>query len=90
MDVDHDFYINKEELAKYDGHALSRKAIDRIFSQIPKKLKGCSYSENTMNYEDFINFMLVEEDKTSIRSLIYWFKVLDLDDNGIITPKELE
>jgi len=34
--------------------------------------------------------MLAEEDKSSIRSIKYWFKVIDLDDNGIITPKEME
>ena len=43
-----------------------------------------------MNFEDFIWFMLSEEDKTSLRSLHYWFKVLDLDDNGIIGPYEMQ
>jgi serine/threonine-protein phosphatase 2A regulatory subunit B'' len=43
-----------------------------------------------MNYEDFVWFMLSEEDKTTLRSLQYWFKVIDLDDNMIITPHEME
>lgn len=30
-------------------------------------------------------FALSEEDKTSDRSIEYWFKVLDLDNNDIIT-----
>jgi len=34
--------------------------------------------------------MLSEEDKTTKRSLEYWFKVIDLDDNGIITAYEME
>lgn len=29
--------------------------------------------------------MLSEEDKTNPRSIEYWFKVVDLDSNGIIT-----
>ena len=33
--------------------------------------------------------MLSEEDKTTIRSIKYWFKVIDLDDNEIITPHEM-
>ena len=37
-----------------------------------------------MSYEDFVWFMLCEEDKTSFRSLKYWFTVVDLDSNGII------
>lgn len=34
--------------------------------------------------------MLCEEDKTTKRSLEYWFKIIDLDSNGIITPHEME
>lgn len=43
-----------------------------------------------MSYEDFIWFMLSEEDKTTLRSIKYWFKLVDLDNNGIITGFELE
>jgi serine/threonine-protein phosphatase 2A regulatory subunit B'' len=34
--------------------------------------------------------MLCEEDKTHPRALEYWFKVIDLDNNDIITPYEME
>jgi len=40
LDQDHDFLITKDEFAKYEGHALSRKAVDRIFAQVPKKFSG--------------------------------------------------
>jgi serine/threonine-protein phosphatase 2A regulatory subunit B'' len=43
-----------------------------------------------MGYEDFVYFMLCEEDKTTSQALHYWFRVIDLDDNQIITPYELE
>jgi len=43
-----------------------------------------------MSYEDFVFFMLCEEDKTTDRSLTYWFRVIDLDDNQIITPHEMD
>ena len=46
--------------------------------------------KDKMNYEDFVWFMLSEEDKTTDRSIRYWFKVIDLDDNNIITPHEME
>ena len=32
-----------------------------------------------------VGFILCEEDKTTQQSIDYWFKVVDLDDNGIIT-----
>ena len=31
LDSDHDFLIDKEDFSRYEGHALSRKAVDRIF-----------------------------------------------------------
>jgi serine/threonine-protein phosphatase 2A regulatory subunit B'' len=31
LDTDHDFMIDKEDFSRYEGHALSRKAVDRIF-----------------------------------------------------------
>ena len=51
-----------------------------------------------MSYEDFIckfsflieGFILSEEDKTTLTSLEYWFKVVDLDCNGIITGFEMD
>lgn len=88
LDTDHDFFIDKDDFSRYEGHALSRKAVDRIFEQIPRKFK--STVKDKMNYEDFVWFMLSEEDKTTIRSIQYWFKVIDLDDNRIITPHEME
>jgi len=29
-------------------------------------------------------FVLAEEDKTTLPSIEYWFRVIDLDENGII------
>ena len=67
LDTDHDFFIDKEDFSRYEGHALSRKAVDRIFEQIPRKFK--SEQKEKMSYEDFVWFMLSEEDKTTLRSL---------------------
>jgi serine/threonine-protein phosphatase 2A regulatory subunit B'' len=40
LDEDHDFHINKEDFGKYSGHALSRKVVDKIFEQVPRKFKS--------------------------------------------------
>lgn len=88
IDTDHDFIIDKEDFSRYEGHTLSRKANDRIFEQVSRKFS--SPTGEKMAYEDFIWFMLCEEDKTSKRSLEYWFKIVDLDKNGIITAHEME
>eukprot|EP00658_Telonema_sp_P-2_P073323 TRINITY_DN6237_c0_g1_i8.p1 TRINITY_DN6237_c0_g1~~TRINITY_DN6237_c0_g1_i8.p1 ORF type:complete len:323 (+),score=73.98 TRINITY_DN6237_c0_g1_i8:98-1066(+) len=46
--------------------------------------------EVPMTYEDFVWFCLAEEDKASPRSIRYWFNILDLDGDGLISGFELE
>ena len=64
LDSDHDFFINKEEFSRfvllikfyeiyrYSGHALSKKTVDRIFDEIPRKFR--SKQPGKMSYEDFV------------------------------------
>ncbi|KAM7521728.1 hypothetical protein LguiA_011630 [Lonicera macranthoides] len=88
LDTDHDFLIDKENLIRYGNHALTYRIVDRIFSQVPRKFT-CKI-EGKMGYEDFVYFMLAEEDKSSEPSLEYWFKCIDLDGNGVITRNEMQ
>ncbi|XWS76229.1 hypothetical protein CRYUN_Cryun01aG0157500 [Craigia yunnanensis] len=89
LDTDHDFFIDRENLIRYGNHALTYRIVDRIFSQLAPR-KFTSEVEGKMGYEDFVYFMLSEEDKSSERSLEYWFKCIDLDGNGVLTPNELQ
>ena len=43
-----------------------------------------------MGFGDFVWFILCVEDKTTMQSIEYWFKIMDLDGNGIITGYELQ
>ncbi|KAK3028126.1 hypothetical protein RJ639_038987 [Escallonia herrerae] len=88
LDTDHDFLIDKENLIRYGNHALTYRIVDRIFSQVPRKF--ISKIEGKMGYEDFVYFMLAEEDKSSEPSLEYWFKCIDLDGNGVLTRNEMQ
>ncbi|KAH9325786.1 hypothetical protein KI387_005964 [Taxus chinensis] len=88
LDTDHDFLIDKENLLRYGNHALTYRIVDRIFSEVPRKFT--SKVKGKMGYEDFVYFMLSEEDKSSEPSLEYWFKCVDLDGNGVLTPNELQ
>ncbi|KAL6545468.1 hypothetical protein OROGR_009342 [Orobanche gracilis] len=88
LDTDHDFLIDKENLIRYGNNALTYRIVDRIFSQVPRKFT-CKI-EGKMGYEDFVYFILSEEDKSSEPSLEYWFKCIDLDGNGIITRNEMQ
>jgi Ca2+-binding EF-hand superfamily protein len=42
-----------------------------------------------MSYEDFVYFILSEEDKTNNISLDYWFKCIDLDCDGCLRANEM-
>jgi len=88
LDSDHDFLLDKDDLLKYDGHALSRRAIDRIFSEIPTKFT--SAVPGKMGYEDFIRFLLCDQDRQSDRSVEYWFQLFDLDSDGCIRDQEMK
>ncbi|CAH8390420.1 unnamed protein product [Eruca vesicaria subsp. sativa] len=88
LDTDHDLLIEKEDLMRYGNHALTLRIVDRIFSQVARKFS--SKVEGKMGYEDFVYFILAEEDKSSVPSLEYWFKCVDLDGNGILTQNEMQ
>ncbi|KAG6487925.1 serine/threonine protein phosphatase 2A regulatory subunit B''beta-like [Zingiber officinale] len=88
LDTDHDFLIDKENLIRYGNRALTYRIVERIFSQVPRKFK--SKVDGKMCYEDFVYFILAEEDKSSEPSLEYWFKCIDFDGNGIITSNEMQ
>ncbi|EPS71035.1 hypothetical protein M569_03725 [Genlisea aurea] len=89
LDTDHDFLIDKENLIRYGNHALTYRIVDRIFSQVARKF-ACKV-DGKMGYEDFVYFILSEEDKSSEPSLEYWFvPCIDLDGNGVITRNEMQ
>jgi len=42
-----------------------------------------------MDYKDFVWFVLSEEDKGNDVSLDYWFRCIDLDDDGCLRRNEM-
>ena len=48
-----------------------------------------SKTDGKMGYEDFVYFILSEEDKTNNISLDYWFKCIDLDCDGSLRANEM-
>eukprot|EP01063_Lacrimia_lanifica_P040212 TRINITY_DN9049_c0_g1_i1.p2 TRINITY_DN9049_c0_g1~~TRINITY_DN9049_c0_g1_i1.p2 ORF type:complete len:671 (+),score=255.74 TRINITY_DN9049_c0_g1_i1:87-2099(+) len=88
LDQDHDFFISKDELAKYGNYSLTPGIVDRVFSGKGRPLR--SDVPGKMSYEDFVWFCLCEEDKTTNRSLEYWFRCTDIDEDGLLTGYELD
>eukprot|EP00484_Ammonia_sp_Unknown_P000972 CAMPEP_0197020774 /NCGR_PEP_ID=MMETSP1384-20130603/1667_1 /TAXON_ID=29189 /ORGANISM="Ammonia sp." /LENGTH=498 /DNA_ID=CAMNT_0042448463 /DNA_START=70 /DNA_END=1566 /DNA_ORIENTATION=+ len=89
LDEDHDELLTAKDLLKYADYSLTPIVCERI-------VKGYGYktmaggARRAMKYCDFVHFIISEEDKTSSKSINYWFRILDVDADGILTPYELE
>lgn len=83
LDSDEDGYLTLTDLEGYKEHNTPRFVVERIFSQ--KGFKFLSDKENQMSYIDFIWYIMCEEDKTSDQSIHFWFRILDLDSDGVLS-----
>eukprot|EP01031_Cornospumella_fuschlensis_P027516 gene27516-33235_t len=91
LDSDKDSKIMKADLLKYGEHALSECIVDRIYQVGYRVFSDAQWSgfPDGMAYQDFIYFMLSEEDKTSPCALRYWFMCCDLDGDKKLSPEEM-
>lgn len=87
LDSDHDFLISPEDLLRYSNHSLTYRIVDRIFAQAARPF-SCK-TEGKMGYEDFVWFILSEEDKSTDVALEYWFGAVDLDSDSALRPYEM-
>eukprot|EP00744_Colponema_vietnamica_P015632 GILI01021921.1.p2 GENE.GILI01021921.1~~GILI01021921.1.p2 ORF type:complete len:370 (-),score=139.45 GILI01021921.1:101-1210(-) len=88
LDTDQDFFLTKDEFSKYESTSLSKRTVDRVFSEAGRRFK--SSQPGKMSFEDFVYFVLCEEDKSTVRSLEYWFKLVDLDCDGVLRCTEMQ
>ncbi|RLN74573.1 hypothetical protein BBJ28_00015171 [Nothophytophthora sp. Chile5] len=93
LDTDHDFLLSQDDLVRYGGHALTRIIVDRIFERGRRpfaRVQTLSTEEKKkMSYEDFIYFMLSEEDKSNPVSIRYWFELIDTNEDGVLRADEM-
>lgn len=67
LDGDHDFLLDREDVVRYGGHALTYRLVDRVFAGAGRPLT--SGVAGRMGYEDFVWFCLSEEDKRRARRI---------------------
>lgn len=105
LDHDRDYRITREDLLKYGDHSLSHMIVDRIFDAAPRPFEGgtslqgdgpnvmgaatSATNREFLSYEDFIYFMLSEEDKSNEISVRYWFTCIDVDGDGKLNNMEM-
>ena len=84
LDVDENGLIGRQEIEHYCRHSISVLTLDRLFAGAAMPLSGKG-EQPQMTYEDFVRFILVEEDKGSSTAIHFWFRLLDLDGDGALT-----
>ncbi|KAL7537293.1 hypothetical protein ACHAWF_005722, partial [Thalassiosira exigua] len=89
LDHDRDYKITREDLLKYGEHSLSHMIVDRIFDAAPRPYEGTDNVAGYLTYEDFIFFMLSEEDKANEFSVRYWFACVDVDGDDRLNNMEM-
>ncbi len=89
LDHDRDYRITREDLLKYGDHSLSHMIVDRIFDAAPRPFNPPNPNRDYLSYEDFIYFMLSEEDKSNEVSVRYWFSCVDVDGDGKLNNMEM-
>jgi len=101
LDEDRDMLLCRRDLLRYGGGTLSPLIVERIFgvnyacADLPISAESqrkidISPKNTLMTFQQFVWFILSEEDKTTDRSINFWFHCLDLDQDGVLSCFELE
>ena len=93
LDKDQDSKLNIDDFQRFNEHALSRPVIERIFQVGARAFtdgREGDFGRDGLSFSDFIYFMMAEEDKASEQAIAYWFKCIDLDGDGVLSPQEMQ
>ncbi|KAH8739995.1 hypothetical protein FG386_001108 [Cryptosporidium ryanae] len=95
LDNDEDQELTFNEFKNHDNNSITEFAANRIWKcNIESKsslFNDCIINKDRkMNYYDFLYFYISDEDKTSEKSIRYWFEIVDLDCDGWISKDEIE
>lgn len=84
LDIEEKGKIDIDTLSTYDENRISKDMCRRLIQQLPSH-----HSEDEISFADFVYFVLAVEDKTTDTALRVWYRVSDLDDDGILSMYEI-
>lgn len=87
LDTDRDLLVGYEDLCNYGQGSVVTGVIKRVVEGYGRPLS--SGVPGKLDFEDFVYFCLSEEDKNSEPAVLYWFKVLDTDEDGVLSGYEM-
>jgi Ca2+-binding EF-hand superfamily protein len=88
LDTDKTHHVGLTNLRNYSGGALNNRVLERVVEGKGHRLVNPRRKE--LEFDDFVYFCLSEEDKNSLAAKRYWFNVLDIDADGVISGHEME
>jgi len=89
LDKDQNGMLSVDELLAFTGSPvkesvqLTRLALERIFQE------NVTYQPMEMDYKLFLDLVLALENKQSVESLAYFWRILDLDKTGRLSPSNI-
>ncbi|KAI7883383.1 uncharacterized protein EV154DRAFT_568064 [Mucor mucedo] len=99
LDTDHDLSISESDLSNYNMGTLTGLTVERImengriaaFTDSQTRTEENDLDDNVpyLTYFDFIWFFLSEIDKSTPLAIVYWFRCLDVDGDGVLSAYEL-
>jgi len=85
MDSNNDMELDYTDLMDYfGGEGVSEIVMMRILD-----VNRTQSENNNMRLEDFLVLLMAEVDKSTPQAMEYWFRVLDLDSDGVLSLQEL-
>ncbi|ESS36458.1 hypothetical protein TGDOM2_200400 [Toxoplasma gondii GAB2-2007-GAL-DOM2] len=88
LDEDEDFLLDRSDVRRHDTHNMNIEVEERLFLQVARPFR--SPKAGYMCFEDWIWFLLVYYDVTSERAIQFWFKIFDIDGDGVLRDHEIE
>lgn len=76
--------IALKDFLKYDESRIHPTVMQRIWRFLPG-----DKTEGRVGFGDFVYFISLLEDKSTVAGLNFWFRVCDLDDDGVLSLGEM-
>ncbi|CAI4226997.1 unnamed protein product [Auanema sp. JU1783] len=90
LDTNHDMLINRSDLERHGKYAIPRVIVDRIFSGAIRPASKIKKLPDYIDISEYTYFLLADEDKNHPMSIEYWFRIIDLDGDGLISFYDME
>ena len=82
LDKDHNGMLSRQELLSYGTSTLTPTFVDRVFEE-------CLTYGGEMDYKTYLDFVLALENRKEPQALSYFFKILDVKNQGFLNTFSL-